>query len=272
MGTVQIEKIALSDVRWDGNIRSAVDESQIDGLAQSMSQVGQLMPIRVRRRGEQFEGIDGMRRCLAAQRLNWPSLDALVDRDDLKEADCLQRQLISNCQRSDLPVMDKARAVDRLMKESGWNASEAAGRLGFSLPTVSRLLSLLTLPEEIQKQVEAGKLAPSTACELVRINDPSRQAALLQSAANGTLTRDAVTAKAKRVGNRRAKPEGRRICAVLDRSRSITVVGIEPSLDGLIASLEDALARARKARGQGLSLDTFTKLLRDTAATKGGMQ
>lgn len=271
MGTVQIEKIALSDVRWEGNIRSAVDESQIDGLAQSMSQVGQLMPIRVRRRGEHFEGIDGMRRWLAAQRLNWSSVDAIVDSDNLQEAECLLRQLISNCQREEIPIMDRARGVGHLINETGWSQSEACRRLGFKAPWMSSLLALLELPKELQALVESRRVAPSTAIEMSKESDPGRYATLLQSASNGTLTREAVTAKARiRKGKRTAGV--RRICAVLDRARSITVVGIEPSLDGLIASLEDALARARKARGQGLSLDTFTKLLRDTASSKGGVQ
>lgn len=269
MGKGQVQEIPVAEIRWDGNIRSTVDESQISGLAQSMGQVGQLMPVRVRRRGEHFEGIDGMRRCLAAQRLGWPALEALIERDDLKEVEYLQRQLISNCQRADVPVMDKARAVDRLMREAGWNASETAEQVGFSLPTVSRLLALLALPEEIQRQVEAGKLAPSTACELGRVSDPARQATLLRAASNGTLTRDAVVAKARRSKGKRTAG-GRRVSAILDKSRSLIVAGVEPSLDALIASLEDALARARKARSQGLSLDTFTKLLRDTAASKGG--
>jgi ParB/RepB/Spo0J family partition protein len=264
-----VQEIPVAKIRWDCNIRSTVDESQIDGLAQSMSQVGQLMPIRVRRQGEQYEGIDGMRRWLAAQRLNWGSIDAIVESDNLQEAECLLRQLISNCQREEIPIMDRARGVGQLLGETGWNQSEACRRLGFKAPAMSSLLTLLELPKELQALIESRRIAPSTAIELSKESEPARYATLLQSASNGTLRRDAVTAKARRSKGKRTAG-GRRVSAILDKSRSVIVSGVEPSLDALIDSLEEALGRARKARSQGLSLDTFTKLLRDTAASKGG--
>jgi ParB family transcriptional regulator, chromosome partitioning protein len=269
-----IQKIPMSRIICDGNVRTQIDESLIDGLAASMQSVGQLVPARVRPHEDKFCITDGSRRFRAALKLGWPTLDAIIESQDLKEGEVLTIQLVSNCQRADLPVLDKSRAIERLMQSTGWNASEAASRLGMSNATVTRLLCLLSLPEEIQRQVESGKLAPSTAYELTRVDDPQKQAELFRAAAQGKLTRDAASGQAKSAKKQTASQRPRtstRVVAMLGADRSVSLAGITPSLDSVIACLEEFLSRARKARTQGLELGTFTKMLRDTAKREGGV-
>lgn len=273
MAANTIERVPLAQMVCDGNVRTQFDESLIDGLAASMKSAGQLVPIRVRLVDGQFHITDGSRRFRAAQKLGWESLEAIVDSEELNQGAVLTIQLVANCQRADLPVLDKARAIERLMRSTEWNASEAAAKLGMSNATVTRLLGLLTLPPEVQQQIEAGKLAPSTAYELTRIDDPRKQADLLRAASEGKLTRDAASGKAKHAKKQEPAPRRipvSRVVAKLSSERSVSFAGISPSLESLIGCLEDLLARARKARTQGLELDTFTKMLRDTAKRQGG--
>ncbi len=262
-------RIPLTQILYDGNIRKQFDETQIDGLARTMSLLGQQVPTKGRMVDGKCVLTDGMRRFLAARKLGWESLEVDLEEGEMKEEDILQRQLVVNCQRSDIPVLDKARAVARLMEVTGCNASEAAARLGMSNAMVTRLLSLLSLPEQIQRQVECGKLAPSTACELARVTDPARQSALVEAAMQGRLTRDAATAQRKRGKPRRARSAGSvtRAAVSLGEGRSITVASPDLSLETLIALLEELLGKCRKARSHGWELGTLVRALRDQSKT-----
>ncbi|MBX9787850.1 MAG: ParB/RepB/Spo0J family partition protein [Pirellulales bacterium] len=263
-------KVQLDRLPLERNPRTKVEEAKIAALAHTLQLVGQQVPISLRAAGEEFELTDGMCRVLAARKLGWTEIEAIVDEHELNEAEVLQRQVVIHHQRADLPPLDKARAVSRLMEVAGCNASQAASNLGMSNATVTRLLSLLTLPEDIQRQVESGKLAASTAYELARTGDPTKQAELADAASNGSLSRDAVSGHVKRMRKPRSsngRGSGLRAVAPLGDGRSLTVTGIEPSLDGFIACLEDALSRARRVRTKGHSLATFCKTLRDEAKT-----
>lgn len=268
----KIQELSMADITSEDNIRTEMEEASIDGLAQSMKSVGQLVPIRVREVHEKsFRVTDGSRRLRAAKRLGWETIEAIVDSCQLEHGTDLTMQLVANCQRADLPVLDKSRAIERLMKSMGWNASDVAGKLGMSNAAVTRLVSLLSLPESIKGWVDSGKIPPSTASELARITDPSKQYELAQQAAEGKLTRDAAVGIVRQKSSQ-SKPSGRGPCravAKLDAVRSVSLSGTNLSLDSMIGSLEELLSKARKARTQGFELATFLKMLTDQA--KGGV-
>lgn len=263
-----IQDIPLARIACDNQVRSGeYDEQELIGLAITIREVGQLFPIRVRPTGDSYAIVDGHRRYLAAMRLKRPTIAAIVDKE-LGEGEVLHRQWVGNCQRTPVDAVDSARAIKRLMDVTSWNATETAKRLGVPGATISRAMSLLSLPEPIVKQVETGSLAPSTACELAKIADPAKQAELAQAAANGEVTRDAVSGEVKREKNGQPteEPSGvRRAVAVLGDGRSVAVSGAGLTLDTLIVWLEELLAKARKARTRGVDLTTFTRLLKQQA-------
>lgn len=261
-------KVSLEQISHDGNIRTKVDESQIDGLAKTMQLIGQQVPARGRMVDGKCVLTDGMRRYLAACKLGWTTLDVIIDEDELDESEMLERQLVTNCQRADLPILDKARAIARLMEAAGCNASEAASRLGMSNASVTRLIGLLSLPDEVQEQVANGKIAPSTAYELARVQDPEKQLTLARAAVAGRLTRDAATSQARRKKARTPTPQSRKVArasALLGNGCGVSVSGTDLSLETFIATLEETLGRARKARTKGWELGTFIRALKDQA-------
>jgi len=268
MSSKRAVDVLLSDIDDKGNVRTDIDQRTIGELAQSMEAVGQQMPARGRMVGGKCVLIDGMRRYLAARKLGWATLEVIIDGEELTEPEVLQRQLVINCQRVDLPVLDKARAIEELMQKTGWNASELAIRLGMSNATVTRLLTLLTLPEDIRQQVRTGKLAPSTAYELTKIEDPARKAELVQAATQGKLTRDATvarTARSKIAPSRLKRGPSSRAVAALSGERSVTVTARELTLDSFITTVEELLVKARRSRSRNVELGTFLRLLRDEA-------
>jgi ParB family transcriptional regulator, chromosome partitioning protein len=263
----QIQYLPLDRITVAPQVRGHFDEESLAGLAQSLRELGQQVPIRVRRAGDKLIIVDGERRHRAAKKAGLPTLAVIIEEKELCQAEILHRSLVLNCQREDLTALEKARAICQLLKETGWTATQAAAKLGFSSATVSRLLSLLSLPENIQAQISAGELPMSSAAEIARIEDAGKQTEMAGQVADGKLTRDALsgTLRAQRNAGRSAAETvaPNRVTALLGAGRSVTLSGPGLSLESLIVWLEELLARARKVRPQGLELKTFIKMLKD---------
>jgi ParB-like chromosome segregation protein Spo0J len=189
-----------------------------------------------------------------------------VEQENLSETAVIKQALIANCQREELRPLERARAFERLMKEAGWSAAELARRIGVSPATISRLLLLLSSPE-IARMVENEKLAADAGYQIAKVSDPAERDRLIEEASKTGLTRDAVAGRAKRK-NTNGAAGVTRAAAMLGDRRTVTLAGPGLTLETLIAWLEELLAKARKARPQGLELATFVKMLRDQA--KGG--
>lgn len=249
-------------------IRQRILPQELDGLAQSIREVGILHPIITRPDKDQQVVVDGHRRTLAALKLGLPSVPILNVDKAQSAAETIQIQLVANCQRADLSPIDKAVAIQSLMADSGWTATEVASRLGFSAAAVTKLLTILNLPEAVRQGVAAGKVPASAAYELAQINDPAQQADLANQLLNGRITRDELAGVRKARRTTRSKPMEAKVgraVALLGEGRSVTVSGTSLTLDGFVAALEDLLTRARRERTRGVELSTFLKLLRDQA-------
>ncbi len=180
MSHEQIQHIALGKIKPSPEqIRKLFDRAVVAAMAESFRTIGQLQPIRVCRLDENwFEILDGELRWRAATLAEFPTLAVIIEGKDLSGGEVVHRQLIANCHRDNLKPVEKARAIERLMKETGWSATQTAAKLAMTDPTVSRLLSLLKLSDEILRQVDAGNIPESAAAELARIDDPARRAEL----------------------------------------------------------------------------------------------
>ncbi len=242
--------------------------SGIEGLAASIRESGLQQPLLVRQEGDRLIVIDGERRLRACRSLDVKEVPVLVVDDPLTGVDVLTRQLACNLQREDLTVLERAEAIRQLMEQGKLTADQVAKRLGQSPATISRTLSVLTLPETIRDQVASGQIPADTAYLLARVETTEQQAALAAEVVGGKLSRDALTRKLKRVrrAQAQAKDGPNRVTALLGGGRSITVGGKGLTLDSLMEALEQLLARARKSKSQGLSLATFVRTLRDQAA------
>lgn len=266
MSTV-IQRLPLEKLCDEPQVRGRLDPRKVEGLAVSFQAVGQLQPIRVRRLGELFDPVDGHYRVAAARLAGFPTIDAVVEEQELSPAEVLQRQLIANCQRTDLTACETARGVEQLMALTGWTAAQTATHLGFSEAKVSSLRKLLTLPGEVLAQVEAGQIPVSTAYELARLDDPRRRSELVAQAATGVVTRDEVSG-ARRSGRRPAvKADGgpSRVTLSVDKDCSVTFLGPNLTLDRIIGLSEALLAKARRGRTRGFELPTLVKMFRDQA-------
>jgi ParB family transcriptional regulator, chromosome partitioning protein len=206
--------------------REEFEAEALDRLAASLQARGQLQPIRVRwdeGRGV-YVVIVGERRWRAAQRAGLATLSAVVTEAPLEPADRLVLQLVENCLREDLQPIEQAKAFRALIAAHGWSVRRLAEELAITHSTVVRALALLELPEAVQVQVEQGTLAPRTAYEIGRLDNPAAQVAVAQAAVQDGLTRAEVTEVVQAVKARRPVPAPRPEPVVLDGGDGVTVI------------------------------------------------
>ena len=137
--------------------RRDIDPVTLDELAQSIKAQGVMQPIVVRAiGGGRYEIIAGERRWRASQQAGLETIPALVR--DVSDEAAIAMALIENIQREDLNPIEEAVALQRLQQEFQLTQQQVADAVGKSRVTVSNLLRLIALPEEIKTLLSHGDL------------------------------------------------------------------------------------------------------------------
>jgi ParB family chromosome partitioning protein len=230
--------------------REVFDEASLQELVESIESLGVLQPIRVRWDEElaMYVIIAGERRLRAAKMAGLKSVPSVIQEGELTESQRLIEQLAENIIRADLQPVEQAKAFRRLMDLNDWSARQLARELHIADANIVRALALLDLPEGVQMQVEAGRLAPSVAYEVSRLENPEEQVSLAERIIAEKLTRDQAVAEvqAKKSGQaspaKRAKHEFRRE----DGTRiTVSSPAAVAGRSAIIAALQWALRQAR---------------------------
>ncbi|MDE3215124.1 MAG: ParB/RepB/Spo0J family partition protein, partial [Gemmatimonadota bacterium] len=135
-----------------------------------------LQPVVVRTSDNGFELISGERRLRAATQLGWPDVPALIRKAD--ERTMLTLALIENLQRTDLNSIEEARGYQRLHQEFNLTHQQIAEAVGKDRSTVTNVMRLLSLADEVQQLLEKGRISMGHARALLAISDPRAAAAL----------------------------------------------------------------------------------------------
>jgi ParB family chromosome partitioning protein len=161
--------------------RTHIDETELLELTASIEASGLLQPVVVRPKNGKYELIAGERRWRAVQRLGWPKIPAVVK--DADDQTLLTLALIENLQRDDLTPIDEASGYQRLADEFELAQAEIARLVGRDRSTISNLMRLLKLPEEVKQLIQDGKLSEGHARALLTVTDEKEQARLAREAA-----------------------------------------------------------------------------------------
>ncbi len=116
------------------------------------------------------------------------SIPVVIRDKPRSEADAMEIRLIENVAREGLQQLEQAMAPDQLMKAGGFNASQAARRVGMKPSAVSKLLALLQLPEFIRDQINVGRINAGAGYQLSQIDDAKLQSELAGGVAGGALS------------------------------------------------------------------------------------
>jgi ParB family transcriptional regulator, chromosome partitioning protein len=253
-------EIPLEKIAPDPNQpREEFDEDALNRLAESLKTRGQLQPIRVRWDGGRgaYMILIGERRWRAAKLAGLPTVSAVVVEGAIDPAELLAIQLIENCLREDLKPIEQAKAFKALMERNGWTVRQVAQELAIDHSNVVRTVALLKLPEPIQASVESGEIAPRTAYEISKIEDPAEQAEAAKDAAAGLLKRDDAARRASKPAHAKAKgaSKARKVTTRVFRTAPGPRLTIEwrKGLDDdlVLAALADAIGQINAERAPG---------------------
>ncbi|MEQ7847840.1 ParB/RepB/Spo0J family partition protein [Nocardioides kribbensis] len=154
--------------------RQVFDEEAMAELVHSISEVGLLQPVVVRRTGsESYELVMGERRWRASQQAGTGTIPAIVRSTD--DTDMLRDALLENLHRSQLNPLEEASAYAQLLEDFGCTHDELAQRIGRSRPQISNTLRLLRLSPAVQRRVAAGVLSAGHARSLLAVADADAQ-------------------------------------------------------------------------------------------------
>jgi ParB family chromosome partitioning protein len=137
--------------------RKDMSPEALDELAASIRSQGIIQPIVVRQIDtSKFEIIAGERRWRAAQLAKLHEIPCLVK--DVPDDAAVAIALIENIQREDLNAMEEAQALDRLMIEFNLTHQQTADAVGKSRTTVTNLLRLNSLQDDVKRLLEYGDI------------------------------------------------------------------------------------------------------------------
>ena len=186
----ELRKLPLSWLK-PGKYQPRKDMSQeaLEELASSIRAQGVIQPIVVRQLDAQsFEIIAGERRWRACQLVRLETVPCLVK--NVADNAAVAIALIENIQREDLNAIEEAAALQRLMQEFELTHQEVAEAVGKSRSSVSNLLRLNLLNEDVKRLVEHGDLEMGHARALLALNGVVQTELARQVAQKGMTVRD----------------------------------------------------------------------------------
>lgn len=222
---------------------------EIERLAESIRDKGQLQPIRVRWDGDlgKWIIIAGERRFRATKAAGLTSIQCYFHEGQISKSEILEQQLIENLLREDLRPMEEARAYEALMELNGWSGKQTANALRVSPSRISRGLSLLALPQAMQEQIDSGDLSKSVAYEISKLpNELQQWATLAQHDSNSPTVNKAKRQVKQRQGKAPSRQRGVKQTFLTEEGWSITVAcGRKGNYHEIEEALETALAEVR---------------------------
>ncbi|MFW6060390.1 MAG: ParB/RepB/Spo0J family partition protein [Phycisphaeraceae bacterium] len=168
--------------------RQHFDEASLRRLAESIRSDGLMQPIVIRpvspgqpRGGDAtYEIVAGERRWRAARLAELAQVPAIVR--ELDDRALAEWALIENLQREDLNPIERAEAFSGLAERFGLSHDEIARRVGLERATISNLLRLLKLSEEVKRHVRDGLLSMGQARAIAAVPEGARQLQLAERA------------------------------------------------------------------------------------------
>lgn len=168
--------------------RREMDPQALEDLAQSIRSQGVMQPIIARPLAlDQYEIIAGERRWRAARLAGLATVPVLVK--EIADEAALAMALIENIQREDLNPLEEAQALQRLNSDFQLTHQELAALVGKSRTTVTNLLRLLALCDEVKTLLENGDLEMGHARALLSLESVKQREAARLIVAKGLSVR-----------------------------------------------------------------------------------
>ena len=137
--------------------RKIFNEDEIQRLAESIRQNGQIAPIVVRKLDDSFELIVGERRWRASQLLKKDTINAVIIEADEKTSAVLS--IVENVQREDLNSMEEAESLERLINEFSMSHEDVAKYISKSRAHVTNIIRLNDLSKFVKDHLRQNHIS-----------------------------------------------------------------------------------------------------------------
>jgi len=227
--------------------RKDMSAEALDELSSSIKSQGIIQPIVVRPLGiNSYEIIAGERRWRAAQLAEIDLVPCLIK--DVPDEAAVAIALIENIQREDLNAMEEAIALERLLTEFELTHQEVADAVGKSRTTVTNLLRLNNLNDEVKTLLEHGDIEMGHARALLALQNDEQ-----------TITARSVVAKELNVRETEAL-----IKKLQEPAKEKEVKDKDPDTKSLEQNLSEKLGSnvsiSYNAKGKGKLVISYTNL------------
>ncbi|NMH60637.1 ParB/RepB/Spo0J family partition protein [Alteromonas ponticola] len=227
--------------------RKDMSPEALEELASSIRSQGVIQPIVVRKTAEnRYEIIAGERRWRASQLAQLDVVPCLIK--NVPDEAAVAIALIENIQREDLNAMEEAQALDRLMVEFELTHAQVAEAVGKSRTTVTNLLRLNHLNEDVKLLLEHGDIEMGHARALLALDGDEQSTAAQIVSGKGLTVRDTEKLVRKYLEPAQPKPEKT----------------IDPDVQQLVTRLSENLGANvsidHNAKGKGKLVINFSDL------------
>ena len=154
--------------------RTFFDEESIGELATSISELGIIQPLTLRKMAnDQYQIISGERRFRAAKLAGLTSVPAYIR--TASDAELTEMALIENIQREDLNAIEVALTFKKLIEQYNLTQEKLSQRIGKKRATIANSLRLLKLPAEVQLGLRDKRVDMGHARALLAVENPKLQ-------------------------------------------------------------------------------------------------
>ena len=176
------------------------DQESLQELAASISQLGIIQPITVRKLGyDKYQLISGERRFRACQLAQIERVPAFVR--IANDQEMLEMALVENIQREQLNPVEVALSYQRLIDECKLTQEKMSERVGKKRSTITNYLRLLKLPAEILSALKKEDISMGHARALINVNNTETQLNIFRDAVSNKFTVREIEQIVKDFGN-----------------------------------------------------------------------
>lgn len=227
--------------------RKDFNEAALRELADSIKLHGVIQPIVVNKIGSRYMIIAGERRFRASKMVGLTKIPAIIKQYTAKQI--AEISIIENLQREDLNDIEVAKGIERLMREYKLTQEQVSVRLGKNRSTVANTLRLLSLPSEVIRLIEEGRLSAGHARCLVVLDSPEKQVKLATQSADQKMSVRDLENAVKNILNPVSKSK-------VSVSQSLELKSLVGNMQRVFATKVSALGNDQKGR---IFIDYYTR-------------
>jgi ParB family chromosome partitioning protein len=172
------------------------DFGDLSEMADSIKEKGILEPILIRPKNGRFEIIAGERRYKAAEMAGLTEIPCIEY--DIADNEALELSIIENIQRKDLTIYEQAFSLKSLAEIYGYTHQDISKKIGKSRVTVSELIRVTDLPEDVIKRcMELNITSKTFLLELVKLERMEQMTEVLDNYSDEPFSRDKIKEQRK---------------------------------------------------------------------------